>query len=301
VENIVQTSYTGPKRLAHRGITQAAPENTLGAFEAALDSGLEGVEIDVQLSKDGEIIVVHDSNLTRLTLGHPSKSSHNHIVDMTWEDLSKIEIPYANHLLDRNLPPDSKIEFLAANPARIMGQEKGHSYVEECKIEQRMAKLMRLEDFLKWIKKSPRFIAEIEIKAPGTTGKIFTLLEKSDVVSQCIVFSGDEDYLEELQATVAREGKPSGLRLGANIRCLTDEVVKKIKRWDLYEIGLNAECIGIDDLNWFSDHNIQVFSNLGDYHEWWKAVCRMKLSAFKTNYAEAYTQWWYEFHSLKQS
>lgn len=103
----MQLQYNGPMRIAHRGVVQAAPENTLGAFEAAGE--LEGVEIDVRLSKDGEVIVVHDSNLTRMTLGHPSKFSNAHIKDLTWEELSQVELPYANHLLEEHLPPLARI------------------------------------------------------------------------------------------------------------------------------------------------------------------------------------------------
>ena len=65
-------AYTGPQRFAHRGLVQAAPENTLGAFQGAVDGGYEGIEIDVQMTRDGEIVIAHDSNFTRMTLGHPS-------------------------------------------------------------------------------------------------------------------------------------------------------------------------------------------------------------------------------------
>ncbi|MBR4450234.1 MAG: hypothetical protein IKS39_00180 [Clostridia bacterium] len=37
---------------------------------------------------------------------------------------------------------------------------------------------------------------------------------------------------------------------------------------------------------------IKVFSNLGDYPEWWKQICDMGVVGFKTNYPDAYTEWW---------
>ena len=43
------------KRFAHRGLVQAAPENTLPAFEAAVAMGCEGIELDIRLSKDGPV------------------------------------------------------------------------------------------------------------------------------------------------------------------------------------------------------------------------------------------------------
>lgn len=48
------------KIIAHRGNTANQPENTLSAFRAALDAGANAIELDVHLSKDGELIVHHD-------------------------------------------------------------------------------------------------------------------------------------------------------------------------------------------------------------------------------------------------
>jgi glycerophosphoryl diester phosphodiesterase len=49
-----------PKIIAHRGGAAIAPENTLGAFRQALALGVDGVELDLQLSDDGELVVIHD-------------------------------------------------------------------------------------------------------------------------------------------------------------------------------------------------------------------------------------------------
>lgn len=55
--------------LAHRGANRVAPENTLSAFRAAVEMGADGVELDVQLSKDGEIVVIHNFDLDLTTDG----------------------------------------------------------------------------------------------------------------------------------------------------------------------------------------------------------------------------------------
>lgn len=55
---------------AHRGCSQMYPENTLLAFEkAAAVSGLEGIELDIQLTRDGELVVIHDERVDRTTEG----------------------------------------------------------------------------------------------------------------------------------------------------------------------------------------------------------------------------------------
>ena len=58
---------------AHRGCSQRYPENTLTAFSKAaelFEKGLTGIELDVQLTKDGEIVVIHDERIDRTTDGY---------------------------------------------------------------------------------------------------------------------------------------------------------------------------------------------------------------------------------------
>ncbi len=52
--------------IAHRGASAAAPENTLAAFRLGVDLGADFVELDVQESEDGEVVVVHDSDLMKV-------------------------------------------------------------------------------------------------------------------------------------------------------------------------------------------------------------------------------------------
>lgn len=54
---------------AHRGSSREAPENTLPAFELAIQRRADGVEFDVQLTADGEIVVIHDETVDRTTDG----------------------------------------------------------------------------------------------------------------------------------------------------------------------------------------------------------------------------------------
>ena len=74
--------------IAHRGLwsKDGPPENSLGAFEAACEAGY-GIELDVQLSSDGEAIVFHHTKLERLT-GAPGRLSEH-----TAADLSQMKLP----------------------------------------------------------------------------------------------------------------------------------------------------------------------------------------------------------------
>jgi glycerophosphoryl diester phosphodiesterase len=71
----------------HRGASDARLENTLPAFTHALERGADGVELDVQLSRDGEVIVFHDEDLVRLA-GRYERVEH-----LDWEELSHVLLP----------------------------------------------------------------------------------------------------------------------------------------------------------------------------------------------------------------
>lgn len=62
-----QITNSRPLCIAHRGASVEAPENTLAAFRRALALGADGIELDVQVTRDGEAVVFHDTTLARLT------------------------------------------------------------------------------------------------------------------------------------------------------------------------------------------------------------------------------------------
>lgn len=59
-----------PLIIAHRGDSANAPENTLAAFRLAYENGADGIELDVMLSADRQLVVIHDDTLDRTSNGH---------------------------------------------------------------------------------------------------------------------------------------------------------------------------------------------------------------------------------------
>ena len=57
------------KNFAHRGFSGKYPENTMLAFRKAVEEGVDGIELDVQLTKDGEVVIIHDETIDRTTDG----------------------------------------------------------------------------------------------------------------------------------------------------------------------------------------------------------------------------------------
>jgi glycerophosphoryl diester phosphodiesterase len=66
-------SWLNPKRLpvvvAHRGASSIAPENTIASFEQAIADGADALELDVRLTSDEEVVVIHDDTVNRTTDG----------------------------------------------------------------------------------------------------------------------------------------------------------------------------------------------------------------------------------------
>src|SRR5271169_5978050 len=58
-----------PVVIAHRGFSEEAPENSLAAFQKAIEANADMIELDVRLSSDGEFIVFHDKKLNRTSEG----------------------------------------------------------------------------------------------------------------------------------------------------------------------------------------------------------------------------------------
>lgn len=75
------TLLPNPVLLAHRGASAHAPENTIIAFNLAIIQGAPAIELDVQLSSDGKVVVFHDCTASRTTNGSGRISQHtlNHI------------------------------------------------------------------------------------------------------------------------------------------------------------------------------------------------------------------------------
>lgn len=67
-----------PAVFAHRGASAYAPENTLPAFQLALDRYADGIELDVTLSADGQVVVIHDTTIDRTTNGTGQVKSLEH-------------------------------------------------------------------------------------------------------------------------------------------------------------------------------------------------------------------------------
>ena len=128
--------------IAHRGASFLEPENTLKAIERAIQMGVDFVEVDVRMSKDNKLVVMHDPDINRTTDGKGL------VKDYTVQELKKFDAGYQNSKFWSR-----KNEIFAGNGERIPTLDEVITCVKD------------------------RIGLVIEIKEPGTEGKV---LEKVD-------------------------------------------------------------------------------------------------------------------------
>jgi glycerophosphoryl diester phosphodiesterase len=119
-----------PTIVGHRGAQGLAPENTLPAFQVVLDLRADGVEFDVQRTRDGHLIVTHDENLKRIT-GRDAL-----IQDLTLDEIKMLDagsffsadfrgtpIPTLREVFDLLKPSDLLLFVELKDPWRYPGME----------------------------------------------------------------------------------------------------------------------------------------------------------------------------------
>eukprot|EP00927_Polykrikos_kofoidii_P030414 TRINITY_DN26157_c0_g1_i1.p1 TRINITY_DN26157_c0_g1~~TRINITY_DN26157_c0_g1_i1.p1 ORF type:complete len:291 (+),score=29.35 TRINITY_DN26157_c0_g1_i1:206-1078(+) len=109
---------------AHRGASMKAPENTLASFRQALQDGADGVELDVHLSRDGHIIVIHDHDVRRTTDGS------GNISDLSLEEIIRLDAgsKYSAKFAGERVPTLQNVLSLVLNwptPRRVLIELKG--------------------------------------------------------------------------------------------------------------------------------------------------------------------------------
>jgi glycerophosphoryl diester phosphodiesterase len=143
-----------PVNLAHRGASALAPENTIEAFRLAVEAGAGGLELDVHMTRDRQIVVIHDATVDRTTNGSGAVS------EMTLDELRGFD---AGH----NFSPDGG----PTRPYRGRG--------------------VRVPTFGEVLEEFPGVPVNIEIKAgtPGIEEMVLRVLREADALGRALVVS----------------------------------------------------------------------------------------------------------------
>ena len=107
-----------PRVWAHRGDSAHETENTLAAFDKARAAGADGIELDVQLDRDGTVVVFHDSDLQRL-VGRPGTLADLGTIERQALRVNGHPIPTLAEVLGELGELDCDVEIKADRPARM--------------------------------------------------------------------------------------------------------------------------------------------------------------------------------------
>lgn len=122
--------------IAHRGYNGWFPENTYRAFEEALKLDVAGVECDVNLTKDGEVVVIHDQTVDRTSDGTGS------VGDMTLEELRTLNFG-TDEDPQRILLLDELVDLIESYPGKQLLIETKHPSPFGARLEASVAEVLR--------------------------------------------------------------------------------------------------------------------------------------------------------------
>jgi glycerophosphoryl diester phosphodiesterase len=122
--------------MAHRGASLVAPENTMAAIRGAIESGAQWVEIDVQETADGEVVVIHDRDLKKIALVPLV------VATSTLEQLRQVDIGswFAAEYSEQRIPTLEEVLTYCRNKIRVNIELK--YYGEQQRLEQRVADIV---------------------------------------------------------------------------------------------------------------------------------------------------------------
>jgi len=117
-------NWKNPWIIGHRGYRGKYPENTLAAFEAAIQAGADIIELDVMLSRDRKLVVIHDATLERTTNGKGS------VADFTLTALKQLDAGswFDMQFANQQIPELSEVLDLVNGRAYVNIEIKSNAY-----------------------------------------------------------------------------------------------------------------------------------------------------------------------------
>jgi glycerophosphoryl diester phosphodiesterase len=213
-----------PFLIAHRGDSSRAPENTLAAFEGALDGGAEVLECDVQLSADSVAVIVHDPTVDRTTDGAGL------VRQMSWSQLQALDAGYPDRFgsafAGQRLPRLEDLFDLARGRAQVFVEIKpealagGGGGVESALVA--AARRTGMEEDVGVLSFAPQALRSVAALAPQMPlGLVFRWWRRRQLVADTVATGAGYlvGYAPRLLAdpAIVSGAHAAGLRVGAYV------------------------------------------------------------------------------------
>jgi glycerophosphoryl diester phosphodiesterase len=247
-----------PLIIAHRGDSANRPENTLVSFKSALDLGADLLELDVQLSKDGQLVVIHDGSVDRTTDGR------GRVADLTLAEIRKLSAGYPKRFGDRfaaeKVPTLAEVLNLGRGRARLMIEIKKESVSDsedDDGIEARTVAAVRdarMASDVLLISFDRRALRRAQRLAPEIRrGHLFYRATPEEVVEGAKEVETDLVMPEKgmLSEELSAAARAAGLKVATWV---VDEIeeLKELARFDLFGVGSNRPGALLDAI-WHGD------------------------------------------------
>lgn len=242
-----------PLVIAHRGDSGHRPENTLASFASALEAGAEVVEFDVQLTRDGHVIVIHDALLDRTTDGRGP------VTQLTLRDVRAVSAGYPARFGDRyqgeRVPTLAEALGFVRERCKAMVEIKADSVTDDAEggIEARTIEEIRrsgMEKDTVLISFDRRALLRCRSAAPEIMrGHLFARAEPGEVLAGarevgCDLVMPEKGMLSEALRDRARE---AGLKVATWVVDDPAELLA-LARFDLYGVGSNRPGVLLEAL-----------------------------------------------------
>ncbi len=156
-----------PLVIGHRGVrgesAAGAPENTLAAFDLAAEQGAQGVELDVRLTSDGEVVVFHDATLARMTEGRDARA----VSALSAAELSEVRLAGV-----ARVPLLDEVLGWARSLGQLVNVELKHDVPSRARLAHRVARVVRERAMrpgqVLFSSFDPALVAAMAVLLPGT-------------------------------------------------------------------------------------------------------------------------------------
>ena len=221
---------------AHRGASEYAPENTLSSFYLGLLQGANGIETDVQRTKDGILVLFHDSTVDRVTDGT------GNLADYTLEELKKLKI-YGNSTTgyyDRIVTLREFLEKFSQYDIKFAIELKGEGVEEET-----LAMIKEFGIFDKTTFTSFKFDYIKKIKETDPTARVGWLTHDVTDEEISLLMSIDGEEMAPKAGNVTEEMMDILRGKGLGVRAWGISSLSLMKK--MYELGVDGMTVNFPD------------------------------------------------------
>lgn len=222
------------KIFAHRGYSGKYPENTMIAFKKALECGVDGIELDVQLTKDGEVVIIHDETIDRTTTGK------GFVVDYTYEELEKFDASFKFKDLGFNKIPTLREYFQLVRDYDIVTNVELKTGINEyLGIEEKVWELIKEYN--------------LEEKVIISSFNHFSVMRMKDIAPQLKYGFLSEDWIIDAGKYTHSHGVQC---YHPRFNNLVPDVIKELKK---YNLEINTWTVNLEeDMRYLYSNNIDV-------------------------------------------